>query len=710
MKRILLIGYIMRIISVNGQIDPGPYYVPGGYNLTSGTDTKIHNSIVAGVGGYNASANGQAIVEGLNYAAAMPGYAASGFINNGYATLRINGNLPRIASFHANGFAAIPKYDRFEIGIHLPSSIQSQIDSYISTGINAQGRINPYDPDQIKIECVFSLQGATPAVQHKRHGFYESQVVTGVDYAANDVWITSGTPHEYPFRIRFAPTATGVWTGTVKIYQNNTLTYSLNDFDFTVVASTNPGHLGIKNTGANGIQKFQFVDNNVVFYGLGRNIACAGYDNGSRAYSPTVDANLNENPCLERPYYESKAKPTAHREQRYYIRNLAHNGANFVRIRFDRTSVPIEETPICNQIPSSGTLVGYPYNPSSTDLTNFSRNERQMWEMDSTLRTCEINKMYILLTLLDDHDFSLQAQYETDQNGNVLVDSSGNPIRIQVVGWNGNPYKPMVSSRDDFFTDPNCIAIFKKRLYYIEARWGYSTQIAAWEMFNETENMDKNGWNQTLRLKIGAWLCEMKSYLQSADISPHHPFSNASVYQPWSGPVSVNVQPSQNNCLDFNIEHMYSGEAMNCSTGGRYHPSTPALQDLNTAYTKPHMVSEFGVLPYASVVRDGPMTFHTQNWGSIFANDLTVALQWAWWYSGTPATVNPYHIQYQALRAFIDRVNFNTQLIMGRNVPCGNTNCSGCSLPVETYWLKTALSDTIYGWSKNITANFMTDG
>lgn len=719
------------------QVIPGPYYVPGGFNITGGGPfLQTENAVVIGVGGFNTSLAGNTTIEAAEYVQVLPSYEAVGF-TNGQAWLKIRQDVARVASFHTNGFSAIPKFERFEIGVAVPQIIQAKIDAYLLAGVNGASRINPYDPDQIRVECLYTLQGPSQ-LQYTRHAFYRSSDNIVPDYQNNDWSVGSGTP-SFPFRIRFAPPAPGNWKGRVKIYVNNSSTpnYLSYDFDFTVVASGNKGHLSVSTNPKT--QKFKY-DDGTIFYAIGRNVPFAvNYAGPSSGCLP---------PANSIPWQEWKSRPQAHKEQRNAIIDVAVNGGNFLRIRLDRVSVPIEETPFCEILSNSG--------PSVNHLTNFSTNEKFMWEMDSTLAVCESNNIKIMLTLLDNWDF-VYLKSLNDSNG---IRNPG--------GWQNNPYSVSgLATRNDFFTDPNAVKTFKKRLYYIEARWGYSTSLGAWEMFNETEGMGGNApgndWDAvTSYLFNYYWLPKVKDSLQ-INIYPVHPVTNGVMRHygetnavNWTPLAYNNGGPGSGYCLDFYTDHLYQSEINpDCTNDSntKYNSIIKASQDFAAPFSdywnvlppfgphkKPLMFGEFGLLLQDTItevelgpiiLRRSALTFHNQNWGSLFTNSMGIGLQWWNWNiyninDGGPPSVNPndpkanpFHVQYNALSKFATRINFNTLLLPDRNLsniswrsfgPLYPTNENeDDATPVTTYWMRSVGKDTIYGWTKNTSANFMSD-
>ncbi len=70
----------------------------------------------------------------------------------------------------------------------------------------------------------------------------------------------------------------------------------------------------------------------------------------------------------------------------------------------------------------------------------------------------------------------------------------------------------------DYFTDPKVLKLTRQRLRYIVARWGYSSHILGWELFNEvnyTDGFQKN------RKSVREWHRDMAAYLKKIDPNKH---------------------------------------------------------------------------------------------------------------------------------------------------------------------------------------------
>ena len=99
-----------------------------------------------------------------------------------------------------------------------------------------------------------------------------------------------------------------------------------------------------------------------------------------------------------------------------------------------------------------------------------------------------------------------------------MFSSSVNP------NWPEHPWNVknggFLKTAAEFFSDPEAKRRTKMLLRYFVARYGYSTSIMAWELFNEVQFVDrireKNDWET-----VGKWHDEMGKYVRSIDTNHH---------------------------------------------------------------------------------------------------------------------------------------------------------------------------------------------
>ena len=110
----------------------------------------------------------------------------------------------------------------------------------------------------------------------------------------------------------------------------------------------------------------------------------------------------------------------------------------------------------------------------------------------------------------------------------LCIEQHGNlqPEWAEIGLWRGHPYNTAnggpCPTRISFFSNPEASRLFKNRLRYLIARWGYSTSLMAWELFNEVEWVvfEEGGLAENFR-KVADWHREMSRFLRRGDCFGH---------------------------------------------------------------------------------------------------------------------------------------------------------------------------------------------
>ena len=159
----------------------------------------------------------------------------------------------------------------------------------------------------------------------------------------------------------------------------------------------------------------------------------------------------------------------------HWLDALQANGANAARIWMASWSFGIEW--------------------SDTGLGNYDNRQLRAHWLDEVLKMAEQRGIYLVIGLIPDREFRADGL------------------------WAGNPYNAanggMLQMPVDFAIDAGAKAMFKRRLRYIAARWGYSPNILAWEWWNEVESTRI----ETPALK--PWIEDMTHTLRQFDINRH---------------------------------------------------------------------------------------------------------------------------------------------------------------------------------------------
>lgn len=317
---------------------------------------------------------------------------------------------------------------------------------------------NPFDTDEIKVEGVFTCPDGEILV---RPGFYYQKYARKLLENGEEKL----TPEGYPYwKIRFTPETTGIYKYYLKIQHNQEVLCSKEN-QFTAWPSEQPGFV---KTSSIDWRYFVF-SNGVFFYPLGLNV---------RSPTDTRYASLMKKklePDAGTFYYEEVFK------------KMSENGINFVEVWL---------------APWFAALEWKENRPGYRGLEYY--NLRNGFKLDSILEFAEKNGIFIQLVIINHGQLSTWCDQE----------------------WQDNPYNTtnqgFLKTPEEFFTDTKAKHLFKKQLYYIVGRWGYSPHIFSWEIINEINLIgSKNNFYRNEEKLISAWYREMADYLREIDVFHH---------------------------------------------------------------------------------------------------------------------------------------------------------------------------------------------
>ncbi len=182
----------------------------------------------------------------------------------------------------------------------------------------------------------------------------------------------------------------------------------------------------------------------------------------------------------------------------------------------------------------------------------------------------------------------------------------------------------------------------RKLMRYAVARWGYSTNVAAWEYFNEIDP----------GLPTGRFYTELGEYLEQIDV--YHHLRTTSTWHP-------SAKDCNHPHLDIGQLHHY----MRPGTKENFKDEVSVLIDKTQflrehAPSKPVLIGEFGLATpkwglseYMKQDNEG-VHFHNCLWASAFAGSSGTAFFW-WWDQLDRQGAYGY---YRPLAAFLDGVSF----------------------------------------------------
>ena len=203
---------------------------------------------------------------------------------------------------------------------------------------------------------------------------------------------------------------------------------------------------------------------------------------------------------------------------------------------------------------------------------------------------------------------------------------------------------------DQFFLNPLTREMYRDKIRYIVARWGYSTNIFSWEFWNEIESVGP-------QQGTFAWMREMTAYLRSVD--PWNHLIKSSAHHTWS----PEFWGHDNG--DLNDVHPYFGWA------GEEGPKNlgaflPEFSSGVYSTGRPFIVAETGIAREvmtkygrAGELADKDTTcfhIHEALWGGLFAGAVGSGMVW-WWDEHTD--LHNGYFRFQAIANFVQDVQFN---------------------------------------------------
>lgn len=510
---------------------------------------------------------------------------------------------------------------------------------------------NPYDPAVIDVYAEFTAPDGRVS---KVNGFYYEGYRFEKYHGYEKAYLDS---RSNCWKVRFTPDQVGSWR-------------------FTLHAIDKKGRLDMSSYGGTTFiftcksvdQATGFITKANTRY-LKRDVVANG-KRQSHSFFP-VGPNVAWYICKD---YYNYATPYGIYEYERRIDSLAGN-ANYMRVFLDR--------------PQSLSLYGPEHtqmkNGTPTVYFNNTINQKDAGELDHIVQYAAQNGINVMLCIFN--YINLKADPEHD-----------NSLEKDQDDWRLNPYHTVLGLKktDDFFTDAEARRISQNHVRYIVARWGYATNLVAWELWNEFSNMDydKNAIDH-YRNSVCRWHKDMADFIHNNDPFGHLVSTSLANKDP-------ELYSQVFKSLDFVLYHKYFSVL---EAKSKQQPSYQLyLQSANVRKLYPALpfyVGEFGFgsLHPAEYVAMDPFgcDLHNTLWSTLFSGTMGPASFWYW------AILDKGGIH----DIFKPMLNFCKQLpILSETfVPytTGDPKKHAIDFPngIETYYMVNAAEDTLYGWSQD---------
>ena len=257
-------------------------------------------------------------------------------------------------------------------------------------------------------------------------------------------------------------------------------------------------------------------------------------------------------------------------------------------------------------------------------VNDFSLRLNQAARLERVLEVAEKEGIYLYLTMINHGQFSTNINTE----------------------WDINPYKELIDKPYKFWTDEECIRIYKDEIRYIVARYGTYDSLMAYELFNEVD------WTESSSLftnKIKDWHDIMAKYINSIDCY------DRLVTTSYKGTLGSAMSLDS---IDIANVHTYEFSKSSPFSGVKN------LIDINYRnYNKIMLIAEWGVNASSGAetysVDPTGITLYQSMWSSILQGASGTAMTW-WW----DQYIHRYKLYdlYKGVGEFAKRMDLNGEL------------------------------------------------
>ena len=280
----------------------------------------------------------------------------------------------------------------------------------------------------------------------------------------------------------------------------------------------------------------------------------------------------------------------------YLLPTLSSNGANFFRSWMAPNNFPLEWKQVVQT--------------NRYQNTDKHFNPGGIQRFDEVVELAKSLGLYMMVAF-DSHNTLMEERQWKIHNYNAV---NGGPAR--------NP--------TEFFTSPKAREMYKNRLRYIVARWGYSTSIGAWEFFNEIDNAAFTRSDSIIipHKAIKDWHQEMAAFLKSID--PYNHIVTTSVsHREIEGVYALEE-------LDLNQMHVYK----------RTKQIPPEILMYVNEYNKPFSWGEFGYewdwnKDFSEFADEMDHDYKIGLWYGLFSPTPILPMTW-WWEFFDERNMTPY--------------------------------------------------------------------
>jgi len=228
------------------------------------------------------------------------------------------------------------------------------------------------------------------------------------------------------------------------------------------------------------------------------------------------------------------------------------------------------------------------------------------WRLDYILELARKRGIYVKLCFDNFHDWIAK---ETTQY-------------IPYYSENGGP----IETPDEFFTNEIAYRHYLRRIRYILARWGYSTNLFAWELWNEMDYLVDEDEPQYMI----DWCRRVARYIRQNDPYDHLITTSLGTEHPWESLWNLNE-------MDFAQSHLYISPEEYIGKEQEYDDADFVAHNLLPfrEFSKPYLLAEWG---FQGTNEHNPLNWkdehgvhlHNAIWAAALSGAAGTAMPW-WW-------------------------------------------------------------------------------
>lgn len=436
------------------------------------------------------------------------------------------------------------------------------------------GKANPFDPNQLALDATVTLpSGKTLRVP----GFWFQDYKNGlkdpaaVGVARVETMASTGKPE---WRLRFSSGEVGVHKVVLELKDAAGVRKST-PVEVKVAAGSRRGPIRVSSRNPMYLE-----------------------DSAGKAFFP-IGQNLCMSPDREGTYFFERVLP-----------KLSKNGANFVRLWQEYYVQGDLKRPAA---PNDGSNTGFPL---ETVITGIGKYDLECaWKLDRVSDLCDQQGIYWQICFENVVWWNRKLNHRWSRN--PYNAANGGPCTLPI----------------DYLTSEKCRELAARRHRYSVARWGWSPNMAAWEMWNEVDNME--GFDADAN---AAWHKELCVKLRALDPWKHLVTTSWRDGKMFSLPEIDLVQAHSYWDVDF--------DAAQYSLLDSNHLMKP--------YRKPYFFGEQGFNGKPDLDPEGKI-MHDCLWSTSLSGAAGAGLQWYW---------NPYvdkfdlYKHYAPLSKFLSGINW----------------------------------------------------